>query len=88
MAEQEDNEPKIVVSKNGPYVVKGNVPLSIQVIAPNKEGFSWEWKEAKEFETPSGGYALCRCGHSSHKPFCNGSHASIKFRDGLFEDAK
>ena len=70
-------ENKIVVSKNGPYLVTGNVPLSIQVITPNK-GFSWDWVEGKKF--PAGSeYALCRCGHSKNKPFCDGTHEKIGF---------
>ncbi len=25
-------------------------------------------------------YALCRCGHSSKKPFCNGAHINAGFK--------
>jgi len=69
---------KIIVSKNGPYLVVGNIPLSIQVITPNKEGFSWDWVEGKTFDTESE-YALCRCGNSKNKPFCDGTHEKIGF---------
>lgn len=69
---------KIVVSKNGPYLVAGEIPLSIQVITPNKEGFSWDWVEGKKFDTESE-YALCRCGRSKNKPFCDGTHERIGF---------
>ncbi len=69
---------KIVVSKNGPYIVSGNVPLSVQIITPNKEGYSWDWKQGKSFRAPSK-YQLCRCGHSKNKPFCDDTHKKIRF---------
>jgi CDGSH-type Zn-finger protein len=69
---------KIVVSKDGPYIVSGDIPLSLQIITPNGEGPSWDWKEGKTFETKKE-YDLCRCGHSKNKPFCDDTHTKIRF---------
>lgn len=69
---------KIVVTKDGPFVVTGNVPLRIQTITPNAEGFSWDWVAGKAFEAGDT-YALCRCGQSRTKPFCDGSHTRARF---------
>lgn len=69
---------KIVVSKNGPYVVSGKVPLSVQVIRPNEEGLSWKWDETRTLEVGPR-YALCRCGQSKNPPFCDGSHSRVHF---------
>jgi CDGSH-type Zn-finger protein len=69
---------KIIVSRDGPYVVSGDVPLAVQVITPDKDRFSWEWKKGRSFDTKSS-YRLCRCGHSENKPFCDDTHLSIDF---------
>jgi CDGSH-type Zn-finger protein len=71
-------EPAVVVSRNGPYLVTGGVPLSKQSIVPDGEGGSLEWKAGESFP-PRESYALCRCGHSSTKPFCDGTHKKIAF---------
>jgi CDGSH-type Zn-finger protein len=73
---------KIVVSKHGPYLISGNIPLTAQIITPNKEGFSWDWKQGKTFDTKLE-YALCRCGRSTTKPFCDGTHKKIRFERNL-----
>jgi len=71
-------EPKVVVSKNGPYLVSGGVPLAKQTIVTDREGGSHEWKEGPDIAAKSS-YALCRCGHSANKPFCDGTHQKVGF---------
>ena len=73
---------KITVTRNGPYLVSGNIPLALQVITPDEEGFSWDWKEGKTFETKQQ-YALCRCGNSKTKPFCDGTHTKVEFEGNV-----
>lgn len=55
---------KIQVSPNGPLLVTGNV------IIVNTDGTE-TIKEGK--------FALCRCGQSTRKPFCDGTHKTITF---------
>jgi CDGSH-type Zn-finger protein len=56
----------IQVRENGPYKVTG--PITI-VDA-----------EGREFVLPEGAaVALCRCGHSQNKPFCDASHRRVEF---------
>jgi CDGSH-type Zn-finger protein len=68
----------ITISKNGPYIVRGAVPVVEQHIVVDKAGLSVEWREGKVFEHPAT-FKLCRCGHSKTKPFCDDSHKAAKF---------
>lgn len=65
---------KIEITKNGPYIVSGDLPLSEQWIVTNAEGDSLDYREGKKFPEQAQ-YALCRCGKSNNKPFCDGNHA-------------
>jgi CDGSH-type Zn-finger protein len=68
-----DGKPRITVTKNGPYLVTGGVPLAKQTIVTDGEGGSQEWREGEAVPREEN-YELCRCGHSNTKPFCDGSH--------------
>ena len=62
----QDRQPAITVAKNGPHYVVGGIELN-DPLGPKHE--------SKEH------YTLCRCGASKNKPFCNGAHGDIEFKD-------
>ena len=64
--QEPQGEPRITVSKDGPYFVRGDVAL---------DDVAWSAGADKRR------YALCRCGASATKPFCDGSHGRVEFQD-------
>ena len=66
------------MTKDGPYLVEGRVPLSRQTIEANEDGHSWEWRSGASIEAGET-YRLCRCGRSSTKPFCDDSEIGSGF---------
>ena len=57
----------IRLRKNGPYVVEGD---EVQVVDWNGNPYPVERRPM----------ALCRCGASTRKPFCDGTHSKIGFQ--------
>jgi CDGSH-type Zn-finger protein len=64
--EGEEREPEIYVAHNASYYVRGGIDLEGE---PLNKGALREH------------YALCRCGKSKNKPFCDGSHWYAQFSD-------
>lgn len=69
---------KIEIIKDGPYCVSGGAPLvrKTQIVSENGEPLTWKKEGVTECEEE---YALCRCGQSANKPFCDGSHHRAAF---------
>jgi len=60
----------VLAKKNGPYVVSGDLgELNLTDAEGNK--YDLAGKPA---------IALCRCGASINKPFCDGTHSKIGFQ--------
>jgi CDGSH-type Zn-finger protein/uncharacterized Fe-S cluster protein YjdI len=57
----------VTVSPNGPLILRGP-----HHVVPH----------GAEAELGLEKCALCRCGHSANKPFCDGNHTTVGFRDG------
>lgn len=71
-------EPSITVARNGPYLVAGSLPLHRRRDVQSELGEPMTWATTSTLETKDR-YALCRCGQSSNKPFCDGTHARVGF---------
>lgn len=63
--EPQADETTIEARPNGPFHVRGRV----WVVAPGGKVIREDTRAA-----------LCRCGHSENKPFCDGTHRRIGFR--------
>jgi CDGSH-type Zn-finger protein len=69
---------KIKITKNGPYLISDSLPLTKDVVEHDENGIPLKTKKGKTISTHPD-YALCRCGHSKNKPFCDGSHKTCQF---------
>ncbi len=56
----------ITVRQNGSYKVEGD---DVKLV---------DWN-GNEYQIPKRPFALCRCGASTNKPFCDGTHSKIGF---------
>jgi CDGSH-type Zn-finger protein len=63
------HEPELFMVKNGPYHAIGGIEL--------------EDEEADSKPETMDHYALCRCGKSKNKPFCDGTHIDTEFKDRI-----
>ena len=72
--QQENSEnqtkPKILSLPNGPFYLFNNMEPKVVENLQNSKG---------EPLSTVRGVALCRCGASNNKPFCDGTHSTINF---------
>lgn len=83
-----DKKYTIIIDTKGPYFVYGNPPMQQLSIEPNAEGESWDYKEGITFKAENEPVALCRCGHSANKPYCDGAHTHVDWDPELTAERK
>jgi CDGSH-type Zn-finger protein len=64
---------KINVSSNGPFLIRGSVPIATLTIVADREGNSIGWRRGEELETKLS-RALGGCGRLAHKPYVDRLH--------------
>lgn len=75
---------KIKITKDGPYLIEGNIQLERETSVADVHGDPEKWEKGKSIEMTKGS-CLCCCGNSKNKPFCDATHIQIGFKD---ENAK
>ena len=77
---EKDQDLKIVIGENGPYRVHGK-PVIVrkkQISSEHGEPMTWQTNETLGTGDKTT-VSLCRCGGSSNKPFCDGTHRENGF---------
>ncbi len=70
-----DEKFHITILDGGPLMVYGRPPMVQKFIVPNDRGENWWLQDGVSFEMATDAVAVCRCGESGNKPYCDGSHA-------------
>jgi CDGSH-type Zn-finger protein/ferredoxin len=71
--------PYVEIETNGPYVVHGQVPITRRRIVCSADGEPLAWETTEPLAEGDDEVWLCRCGRSSNKPFCDGTHETWDF---------
>jgi CDGSH-type Zn-finger protein len=69
----QDHGATIIPYENGPLLLRGD--------------FSLRTPAGDVIDAGRSTVALCRCGKSAVKPFCDGTHKAVNFRAGAGRDA-
>lgn len=72
------DDQSITSRPGGPLMVSGSVPIVRKTAVHSEHGEPMAWKTS-EGMTDRATYALCRCGQSQNKPFCDGAHTAAGF---------
>jgi len=72
------DERSITAKQGGPLMVTGSVPITTKTPIESEQGEPLSWKTGEPDDVKVK-VALCRCGGSSNKPYCDGTHADIEW---------
>jgi CDGSH-type Zn-finger protein len=70
---------RIEVTEDGPYVVRGDIPLVRVAEVVDEYGDPVDRTADEPLRESADGVELCRCGGSSTKPFCDRTHLRMGF---------